>query len=104
MPVGRRLLADVTPLRESPAFRRLWIGSTLSSVGSALTLFAVPLQVYEITRSSFAVGALGLAEMIPTITIGLVGGSLADAMDRRKLGLVTSFGSAAVSAALAAQA
>lgn len=99
-----RLLADVTPLRESPAFRRLWIGSTLSSVGSALTGFAVPLQVYEITRSPFAVGALGLAQMIPTISIGLLGGSLADAMDRRKLGLLTGFASAAVSAGLAAQA
>src|SRR5262245_59647119 len=98
MPLARRLVADITPLRESPAFRRLWIGSTLSSVGSALTGFAVPLQVYVITRSSFAVGALGLAEMIPTITVGLAGGSLADAMDRRKLALLTSFGSAAVSA------
>jgi MFS family permease len=104
MPRFSRLLADVTPLRESPAFRRLWIGSTLSSAGSSLTGFAVPLQVYEITRSPFAVGALGLAQMIPTISIGLLGGSLADAMDRRKLGLLTGFGSAAVSAGLAAQA
>ena len=104
MPRPRRLLADVTPLRESPAFRRLWIGSTLSSVGSALTGFAIPLQVYEITRSSFAVGGLGLAQMIPTIAIGLAGGSLADAMDRRKLALLASVGSAVVSAGLAAQA
>jgi len=104
MRLDRRLLADVTPLRESPQFRRLWIGSTLSSVGSALTSFAVPLQVYEITRSSFAVGALGLAQMIPTIAIGLVGGSLADAVDRRKLALLTAVGSAAVSGGLAAQA
>ena len=50
------LLADLTPLRESPAFRRLWAGSTLSSVGGALTTFAVALQVYRITRSPFAVG------------------------------------------------
>ena len=104
MPRPRRLLADVTPLQESPAFRRLWIGSTLSSVGSALTGFAIPLQVYEITRSTFAVGGLGLAQMIPTIAIGLAGGSLADAMDRRKLALLASVGSAVVSAGLAAQA
>jgi MFS family permease len=104
MPLGRRLLADVTPLRASPAFRRLWIGSMLSGVGSALTAFAIPLQVYEITRSPFAVGALGLAQMIPTIAIGLVGGSLADAMDRRRLALLTSLGAAVLSAALFAQA
>jgi Domain of unknown function (DUF222) len=39
-----RLLADISPLRESPAFRRLWVGSTLSAVGGALTMFAVPLR------------------------------------------------------------
>jgi hypothetical protein len=45
------LLADITPLRESAAFRRLWAGATLSAVGSALTSFAVTLQVYDLTRS-----------------------------------------------------
>jgi hypothetical protein len=50
-----RLLADITPLRESAAFRRLWAGTTVSSVGGALTSFAVILQVYELTRSPFAV-------------------------------------------------
>ncbi len=101
---ARRLLADISPLRESPAFRRLWAGSTLSAVGGALTNFAVPLQVYEITRSPFAVGVIGAAEMVPTIAIGLFGGAIADAVDRRKLVLVTSSGTAVVSAGLAAQA
>ena len=99
-----RVLADVRPLRESAAFRRLWIGSTLSAVGGALTMFAVPLQVYEITRSPFAVGAIGVAQVVPTVTIGLLGGAVADAVDRRKLVLVASCGSAAVSGGLAAQA
>jgi len=99
-----RVLADVRPLRESPAFRRLWAGSTLSAVGGALTMFAVPLQVYEITRSPLAVGAIGVAQVIPTVAIGLLGGAIADAVDRRKLVLVISGGSAAVSAGLAAQA
>ena len=99
-----RWLADIRPLRESPAFRRLWAGSTLSAVGGALTMFAVPLQVYDITRSPLAVGVLGVAQMIPTVTIGLLGGAIADAVDRRKLVLVTTAGHAAVSAGLAAQA
>jgi MFS family permease len=99
-----RVLADVRPLRESPAFRRLWAGTTLSAVGGALTMFAVPLQVYDITRSSFAVGAIGVAQVIPTVAIGLLGGAIADAVDRRKLVLVISSGSAATSAGLAAQA
>jgi len=99
-----RLLADIRPLRESPAFRRLWAGSTLSAVGGALTMFAVPLQVYDITRSPLAVGAIGVAQMVPTVAIGPLGGAVADAADRRTLVLAATSGNAAVSAGLAAQA
>jgi len=100
----RRLLADLTPLRESAAFRRLWAGTTLSSVGGALTAFAVMLQVYDLTHSSLAVGAIGVAQMVPTIAVGVLCGPVVDAIDRRKLVLVTSGCLALVSAALAAQA
>jgi MFS family permease len=101
---ARRLLADIGPLRGCAPFRRLWAGTTLSGLGSALTMFAVPLQVYDITRSAFAVGAIGIAQMVPTIAIGLLGGSLADAMDRRKPVFAVGCCSAGVSGALAAQA
>jgi MFS family permease len=101
---ARRLLADIGPLRGCAPFRRLWAGTTLSGLGSALTMFAVPLQVYDITRSAFAVGAIGIAQVVPTIAIGLLGGSLADAMDRRKLVFAVGCCSAGVSGALAAQA
>ena len=104
MPDRFRLLADVTPLRESTAFRRLWAGTTLSSVGSAVTSFAVILQVYDLTRSTLAVGAIAVAQMVPTLAVGLLGGPVTDATDRRKLVLATSGGLAAVSAALTAQA
>src|SRR5215469_15962438 len=102
--MSRSLVADVRPLRESPAFRRLWAGTTLSSAGSSFTSFAVLLQVYELTRSPLATGLVGVAQMVPTLLIGLLGGSVTDAMDRRKLVLVTSGCLAAVSAAFAAQA
>lgn len=101
---GKRLLVDLTPLRQSPPFRRLLAGSTLSSVGGSMTTFAVTLQVYQITRSPFAVGAIGIARMAPALAIGLLGGSLADAVDRRKLVLVTTTSLAVVSAGLTAQA
>ena len=104
MPRKMRLLADLSPLRESPAYRRLWAGSTLSSVGGALTTFAVPLQVYDITRSPLAVGGIGVATAVPILVIGLLGGSLADAFDRRTIVLTASAGMAVVSAGLAAQA
>src|SRR5579875_2329425 len=103
-PGPAKLLADIRPLRESPAFRRLWAGSTLSAVGSALTMYAVPLQVFQITRSPLAVGTIGVAELVPTLVVGLLGGALADVIDRRRLVLGASACSAAVSAGLAVQA
>ncbi len=99
-----RLLADITPLRESAPLRRLWAGSTLSSVGGALTSFAVTLQVYDLTHSPLAVGAIGVAQMVPTLVAGLLGGPVTDTLDRRKLVLATSSVLALVPAALAGQA
>jgi MFS family permease len=100
----RSLLADLRPLRESPPFRRLLIGSTVSFLGSSMTSFALVLQTYELTRSSIAVGAIGLAQAIPALVVGLLGGSLADAVDRRRLVLATSSLLTVVSAVFAVQA
>lgn len=91
----KRLLIDVRPFRESPLFRRLWAGSMLSWTGSSMTTFAVTLQVCDMTGSPFAVGAIGIARMAPMLVIGLLGGSLADAVDRRKLVLITEFAATA---------
>jgi MFS family permease len=102
--VRRSLLVDIRPLTQSPAFRRLWLGSGLSSVGNQMTTFAVALQVYTLTHSSAAVGGVGLAMALPAILFGLVGGSIVDAVDRRRLVLVTSTCLAGVSTALAVQA
>lgn len=99
-----RLLTDLRPLRCAPPFRRLWMGSTLSSIGGALTSFAVPLQVYDVTRSSLAVGGLGVARLVPLLGVGLAGGHIADSFDRRRVLLATTAVSTAVSAVLAVQA
>jgi MFS family permease len=100
----KSLMADLRPLRESAPFRRLWFGSAVSSLGSAMTSFAVVLQTFDLTRSSLAVGAIGLAQAAPGVGFGLFGGSFADAVDRRRLVLLTSGGLAVVSALFAAQA
>ena len=98
--MGVRLLTDITPLRESPAFRRIWLGSMLSGIGSAMTTFAVMLQVYDLTRSPAAVGGIGLAQFIPLLLISLPGGTLADRVDRRRLVLAVTVGQTAISAVL----
>ncbi|MFB7274205.1 MFS transporter [Streptomyces sp. NPDC056244] len=107
-PSGRgpriRLLADIRPLRESAEYRRLWAGQSLSAIGSQMTAVALPFQVYALTHSTLAVGALGLTTAVPLIVVGMLGSTLADAFDRRKLVLVTSAGLAVVALLLVTQA
>jgi MFS family permease len=100
----RRLFVDITPLRTSTDFRRLWLGSLLSAIGGQMTVFAVALQTYLLTGSSLAVGAVGLADALPAITLGLLAGSVVDAHDRRLLVLLASTASLVVSLGFAAQA
>ncbi len=86
----RRRFVDITPLRESPAFARLWIGSAVSGIGAQLTLVAVGLQIYDITRSTLAVSLVGGISLIPMIIAGLWGGVLADAFDRRLVLIISA--------------
>lgn len=84
-----RLLADITPLREHRDFRRLWLGQLVSSMGSQLTIVGVAYQAYRLTHSSLVVGLVSLAQLGPLLVGSLLGGSVADATDRRRLLLVT---------------
>jgi MFS family permease len=100
----RRFALDTSPLRDNIAFRWLFIGQTVSVAGTQVTQVAIPLQVYAVTKSSLDVGLVGLAALIPLLVFGLWGGAVADAVDRRKLIIITSAGSGAVSALLMVQA
>jgi MFS family permease len=103
MPRGR-VLADLTPLRESREFRFLFAGQVASYIGRQFTVVAVPIQVYAITRSSLAVGLVGLASLPPLIGFSLAGGALSDALDRRRMLLAVQVLLAATSTALAVNA
>ncbi|NEE30424.1 MFS transporter, partial [Streptomyces sp. SID7982] len=79
-PRARRthILADLTPLRTSPDYRRLWFGNTVSWIGQGMTALAVSLQVYDITGSAFSVGLIGFCSLVPLVVFGLYGGAVAD--------------------------
>jgi MFS family permease len=102
--LARRVLVDVTPLRRSADYRRLWSSQVLSGIGSQVTAVAVPLQIYAQTRSSFLVGLAGLAALVPLVGFGLLGGAVVDAVDRRRLLLATTAVMAVASGLLVAQA
>jgi MFS family permease len=101
-----RLAIDVTPLRDYPHFRRLWIGQAISFIGGEITFVAMPFQVYAITGSTLWLGLFSLTQLVPLLTMTLLGGAFADARDRRRLLLVTettealAVGGLAVNAAL----
>lgn len=94
---------DLTPLRDSAAYRRLWLGLGISNIGQQMTAVAVGLQVYDLTGSSLMVGLVGLFQLIPLIGFGLYGGTLSDAFDRRKVGIVSALGMWIASVAFLAQ-
>jgi MFS family permease len=85
----RRLALDIGPLRRYPAFRRLFVGQTVSTFGSEVAAVAAPFQLYDLTHSTLQVGLLSLCELAPLLTLTIVGGAIADAVDRRRLLLLT---------------
>lgn len=95
---------DLTPLRQSAPYRRLLFGDAVSVIGTQVTAVAIPIQVYAQTRSPAAVGLVGLAGLVPLVVFGLYGGAIADAVDRRRLVLLTTSGQALLAVVLVAQA
>ncbi|MER5551510.1 MFS transporter [Streptomyces sp. NPDC002793] len=95
---------DTRPLRGSRAFRDLWIGTTVSQIGGQIANVAVLAQVWELTGSPVGTGAIGLATGLPMVLFGLLGGTLADAVDRRALVRATTAGQLLAAMGLCAQA
>ncbi len=81
----RRFGVDLSPLRRSTQYRRLYIAGLITSLGSQATYVTVPYQLKVLTQSPLAVGSLGLVELVPLVVLGLYGGVLADRLNRRRL-------------------
>ncbi|MET9619481.1 MFS transporter [Streptomyces sp. NPDC006464] len=86
------VLPDTAPWRSSADFRLLWIQGLVTYFSSFMALIALPLQIKDLTNSPFAVGAMGAVELVPLVVFGLYGGALADAVDRRKVIILTEAG------------
>jgi len=85
----RGIAVDVRPLRQHRDFRLLWTGQLISETGHQMTRVAVLVQVYALTRSAAAVGLVGLIELVPLLVASIGGGSIVDAVDRRRLLMLT---------------
>ena len=96
----RRHTIDLSPMRMSRDFRLLFTGQAISEFGSHITFVAVPFQVYDITGSTLAVGLIALCELIPLLVLPIIGGAIADAVERRRMLLVAHVLTAALSVVL----
>ncbi|HTT58957.1 MAG TPA: MFS transporter [Acidimicrobiales bacterium] len=76
---------DLSPLRNSQQYRRLYVAGFISMLGSQATYVAAPFQLRQLTHSTLAVGSIGLVELAPLVVFGLYGGVLADRISRRRL-------------------
>ena len=88
----RKYAIDLSPLKKYRDFKLLFSAGLFSYFGSMITFVALPFQVKELTGSFWAVGLIGVVEIIPLIVFGLYGGVLADYIDRKKMIWFTEFG------------
>jgi MFS family permease len=86
---------DLAPLRESREYRLLYIGQSVSFFGTMMSFVALPWQLFQLTKSSFAVGMLGVVEFVAIFSMAFVGGALADYIDRRRMVRLTEIALAA---------
>jgi len=96
-----RLLPDLSPFRDSRDLRLVVGGDFVSGLGTQATLVALPYQLYVTTHSAFLVGLLGAVELGPLIAMALVGGAIADRVDRRRLLVLDQIGVFAMAGGLA---
>ncbi|MBS1960440.1 MAG: MFS transporter [Bdellovibrionales bacterium] len=82
------MLLDLSPLKQNREYRLLYFGQFISFFGTMVTYVAVPYQIYQLTKDNALVGSLGIVQLVPLLIFGLIGGTYADRINRRKMLLV----------------
>ena len=93
-------MIHIPPSLHHRRFRLLWFGLLISIAGSQMQLWALFWHIRTITDQPIALGAVGLARILPVIVFSLIGGAVADALNRRRILFLTQTGMALVALAL----
>ena len=96
------LLERLPPALRHREYRLFFFGTLATTAGSQFTTVAMAWQMYELTNSAFDLAILGLTRAIPQMALALLGGVLADAMDRRRFMIAMQLLQAVASIVLAA--
>lgn len=83
-------------------FRTLWLATASSNLGDGVALVAAPLLAATLTADPAAIAGLTFAQRLPWLLFPILGGALADRLDRRRLMVAVALARAALVAALAA--
>lgn len=83
------MFINISPLKKSLNYRRLFIGQSISWIGNMISYVVVPFQVYELTKSNLMVGSISLVQLFSAIFFGIIGGAYADRLNRRNVMLVS---------------
>src|SRR5438270_12328872 len=89
-----------TSSRLSRDFWLLWVGQTISSIGSSFTLFALPLLTFKLTGSPISLSINTAAAFLPYLLFGLVIGAWVDRVKRRQFMIATDVARALVIASI----
>ncbi len=93
-------MIHVPPSLHHRRFRLLWLGLLISIAGSQMQLWAIFWHIRTLTDQPIAVGAIGLARILPVIIFSLIGGAVADVLNRRNILFITQTGMALVALVL----
>ena len=84
-PTDARVGHDPYAALRLPEFRRLVSARVLFIIASQIQGVVVGWQIYELTNNPLALGLIGLAEAIPSITVSLYAGHVADSVPRKRI-------------------
>ena len=67
----------------------IWLGQIVSGFGRQVTVVALPFELWQLTHNPLSIGLLALVQLVPILIFSLGGGAIADAVDRRRLLMIT---------------
>jgi len=97
----RGLLVDLEPVKRDRDFRMIWLGQIVSGFGRQVTVVALPFELWQLTHNPLSIGLLAIVQLVPILIFSLGGGAIADAVDRRRLLMITQASLAVCSLGLA---
>jgi MFS family permease len=85
------MLAKIFPAFKNRDFRIFWLSDFIARVGTQLLTVTISWQLYLLTHSAFALGLIGVFQIIPLLLLNFLGGVTADVYNRKKILYITGF-------------